>query len=485
MIDNIRYPLLVLTFFYLAYGGYRRSFWRRKDLEAAVVSTTFPWILMGIAGAMFALIKILQLRAGQISGVDFSHLDYAIWSTSQGRLMEIPIVPNNASFLNFFGNHFSPILFVHVFFRWLVDSPVTSLIVHAVSLAIAIPLLHRLARQYVDPASASLLALVYFFSGSVASTLQFDIHQESFFPLAWAIFFCGLRGSVWQLFLGAGLIFSIKEDAGIYLFWAALCLAVFVRERRWILAPLAVLSLVYTVIALKVVMPMHQPTSAEVPYYFTMWARYGNSFSEVLWQMISHPHWVIADIIGNKALYKNLLPWAFMPAFHPMGLLALAPVAVSSTASGVQSGFGLYYGIILVPLFFYASCRFLEKSRKKTQWLCVALLFSAFVGGSYLRFPAPLPFLNNVLLVGPKIQEIKSEEVWVQSGLLPFLPYNSRWRRIDGLEQLTKLERGDAVFFSGLEQSTVQQSPEEISRLLLENGFRLVDDSDGWRHFRK
>lgn len=483
--NNLRYPLLLVAVVYLVACGHSRRILFREKIESCLKSSLFPWYVAILASIVFARIKILQFYAGEISGVDFSHIDYAIWSTTKGQWMGIPILPPNQSFLNFFGNHFSPILFIPVVFRWIWDSPLSSLVVHALSLAAAVPVFWRLANQYVSAIYASALVLIYVFCGSLASTLQFDIHQESFFPLAWGLFFLGIRGRAWLLFLGAILILSVKEDAGIYLFWACLVLAALQKEKRWMLLPLSILSLAFTYLALKVWMPMHQPEQTNVPYYFTMWASYGSNFQEVIWKMLTHPHWVLSDIFSNKALYKNLLPWAFLPFTHFAGLLALAPLAVSSTASGVQKGFGLYYGIILVPIFFYISCIALEKKKRKNYWIGFGLICSLFVGGGYLKFPKPIEFWTEVESAVQKTVATEEKTVWVQSGLLPFLPYEVRWRRIDGLNQLMNPEVVEVVFFEGLEMSTVSESTKEVDEFLKKEKFQLVDSSERWKRYKR
>jgi uncharacterized membrane protein len=484
-IDNIRYPILLIFVLVGFFSFFTKSLWRQEEIKRILGSKYFPLALTFIFATIFFRIKLLQWDAGQISGVDFSHLDYAIWSTTKGRFMQIPIVPDAAAFNDFFGNHYSPILFVHVFFRWLVDSPKTTLFVHAISLAAAIPILYSLARTYLDKIPAALFLFVFVFCGSLASTLQFDIHQESFFPLAWGLFFLGYRTQVWKLFLGAILVLSIKEDAGIYLFWASLVLAVTAKEKRILLIPVGVASLLYTFLALRVLMPMHQPASTLVPYYFTMWAKYGSSFQEVIVNMLKHPHWVISDVVFNKALYKNLLPWAFLPLMHPFGLMALAPVVVSSTALGVQKGFGLYYGVVLLPIFFFVSCAALKNSKFIWRWLALALCCSFFVGGSYFRFPKPQEFLPEITLTAEKISAEKSKEIWVQSGLLPFLDYGTNWRRLDAMEQLAMHSSAEVVLFEGLEQSSLSGDAQQIDSALEEKGFHLVERSGRFRRYKK
>lgn len=483
-IDSVRYLLLASAVFYVGASGLGRKWWIREKLESILAHPRFPFVMFFVFSLAYVRIKFLQLPAGQISGMDFSHLDYAIWSTSRGEFMQIPILAPQNSFLDFFGNHYSPVLFFHVLARFVVDSPLASLAVHALSLSAAIPVLHALARKLVDRVTASFLTLNYALCGAVASTLQFDIHQESFYPLAFGFVFLGLYSRRAFLWGGAILALLIKEDAGVYLLPAFLLLAVLVKSRRYSCFALALVSACYTLLVLKVLMPMHQPLASTAPYYLPMWAKYGHTFSEVARSMFSHPHWVAADVIFNKDLYKNLMAWGFLPLLNPVGAIMAAPVVVSSTAAGVQKSFGLYYGIVLVPIFFFASARFLQKKRRARLIAAGVLCVGAFVGGSFLRFPAPLPFLGEIREAAAKLSLGSEEKVIVQSGLLPFLPYEKRWQRFDGLDEIGPAGNSSVVLFAGLSLGSLPGGWELVEPNLLAKGYRLVEISGRLRIYR-
>jgi uncharacterized membrane protein len=473
-LDNLRYPLLVAAVCYLVASVVERRPWKSERLKALLAHDAFPWGLALASAAIFTRIKFLQWNAGEISGIDFSHIDYAIWSTAHGRFMQIPVIAPQATFTDFFGNHYSPVLFFHVAARWLVDSPFSSLTVHALSLAAAVPALHRLASRVVDPVTASLLALAYVFSGAVAATLQFDIHQESFYPLAFAMIFLGLYSSRAWLFAGTLLALSVKEDSGVYLFPAFLWLAYWYPQRRRECIGLAAAVVLATITTLKVLMPMHQPAAVAAPYYLPFWANYGKTFGEVVWTMLSHPHWVAWDIVSNKAIYKNLLQWGFLPVFSPMGALALPSIAVSSTALGVQRSFGLYYGIVLSPIFFFSTALVLARMRKRRIVATLAVLaLSAFVGGSFLRLRHPLPYLGEVKGAAEMVSRIEGQ-VLVQSGLLPYLPYRSNWRRLDGVKDIPPAGSAVVALFEGLHQGSLEMNLGDLEKRLMGMGYKRI-----------
>lgn len=481
---DLRNPLLLAAVAYLALAAVEKSWPAKAAIARALEHRYFPWALTGIAALVFSRIKLLEWWGGAISGVDFSHLDYAIWSTAHGRFMDIPIIPPQPTLLDAFGSHYSPILLVPVAVRMVFDTPVSSLLVHALSLAAAVPVLHALATKLVDRLSASLLTMVYIFCGATASALQFDIHQESFFPLGLALVFLGLYSHLGWALLGTVITLAVKEDAGLYLAPLFFWMAILYPRRRGPAILLGLASLVWLGFVLKVAMRWHQPPVMEAAsFYFSLWQKYGDSYGAAVLGMLKHPHWVAADIFLNPALYKNLLAWGFLPLASPLGLIALPPIAIMATATGspVVRSFGLYYGIVLVPIFFVATAHTLARfrslpRRRGMAWMLLAL--AAFVGGSFLRFPKPSPEFAAWRSVGAQIEAKLGEEpaIWVQSGFLPYLPYGTRWRRIDTFSTLPPAGKGPLVFYRSLKGDSIEFPWEQFEARLGEKGYRKILD---------
>lgn len=477
---DLRHPLLVATLGYLLASFAQRAWLWPERIRSVLEARAFPWGLAGLTAFVFCRIKLLEWWAGGISGVDFSHLDYAVWSTAQGRFMEVPIAAGYTTWFDFFGTHYSPILYAHVLARALYDSPLAALFVHALSLAAAVPVLHALAAHLLDRTSAALLTLVYVFCGAVAATLQFDWHHESFYPLTLGLLFLGLfrrgGGGTVLACLGLAATLAIKEDAPVYLAPAMIWLAILYRRQWKLPAAFALISLVWFVFVMKVGIPAHQPQQTGNPAYLTVWLRYGTSYKEVALNMLTHPHWVFADLFLNPAFYKNLLPWGFLPLASPLGLVALPPALVLATGTGPAHTFGLYYGIVLVPFLFLAAAHVLGRIRRRWRVAAAMLAASVFIGGSYLRFPAPSPEFPRWREAGALIREWApaAKEVWVQGGMLPYLPYETSWRRIDRLEQLPAPGAGIIAIYRGLGNGMLDLGGAELGDRLRALGYREV-----------
>lgn len=441
-LDNIRYPMLAWLVFYGISCAIEREFVFVKKVEAIFSARWFPWAVFGVMTFCFIRIKWLEYVGFHISGVDFSHIDYAIWNTLHGRFMEIPIIAKQPTYDNFFGNHFSPILYVWVAARWLYDHPFTTLVVHAVALAAAILPMHAMASKQTGRPIASILVLTYLFTGITASTLQFDFHQEAFYPLALTILLYGLSDpNRFYVLAGFLLTISIKEDAGLYIFGTGLVFAIIHRKRRLESLFIGLAGLAYTGLAYKVFMPMYQPAEKTMEaYYLPMWSHYGNSVGEIVKTMLLKPHLVLADLFGNKSFYKLIFAWGLLPFFSRYTLAAILPLIVCVTAKGAPHHLGLYYGATLLPFFFFASMRTLAWLKNTNAslkmvwvWAFLAFAFSAFVGGSYLRFREPNPAYAQIPEMQRKVAGLHGI-VYVQGGLLPYLKYAQNLRRIDTVD---------------------------------------------------
>jgi hypothetical protein len=223
-------------------------------------------------------------------------------------------------------------------------------------------------------------------------------------------------------------------------------------------------------------------------YYFHLWSKYGRSYGEAAIGMLKHPHWVAGDILFNISLYKNLLAWAFLPLLSPVTLVALPPIAVlATTSSPLLKAFGLYYGVLLAPIFFTATAhalsRFSVQRRRMLAGLVLALC--CFLGGSFLRFPSADPAFPEwrrqaAVITGALPGE---KEIWVQSGMLPYLDYDTHWRRIDSLSSLPK-PGVPLVFYRGLKADSIEVSPEEIPSRLTALGYRKFFEQGALQIYR-
>lgn len=441
-LDNIRYPMLASLVFYGIACLFERKFVLIKKVEAVLSHRWFPWAVFLLMSFTFVRIKWLEYAGLHISGVDFSHIDYAIWSTLQGRFMEIPIIPQQPTYNDFFGNHYSPILFVWVVARWLFDHPFSALVVHALALSSAVIPMHSLAKEQASPPIASILILTYLFTGITASTLQFEMHQEAFYPLGLTLFLYGLaQPNRWLAVAGFLLTLSIKEDAGLYLFGTGFVFFLIHKKRRWESLVFSIAGLAVAILTYKVLMRLHQPPNPPMEaYYLPMWSHYGNTVGEIILTLINKPHWVLYDLFANKSFYKLIFAWGLLPFFSRYTLAAIPPLLVLVTAKGAPHHLGLYYGAVLLPFFFFASMRALAWLKNTNAslklvwiWAFLAFAFSAFVGGSYLRFRTPSPIFDRIPDIQKKVAGLKGT-VYVQGGLLPYLKYDTNLRRVDDIK---------------------------------------------------
>lgn len=464
-LNNIRYPLLVAVISYLAHYFGAKDFLGKEELERWLRRPTFIFHYFFVLSALFVRVKYCDWRALRISGVDFSHIDYAIWNTWQGRFM-LPSITEHSSYLDFFGNHWSPILYLYVAARAMFDHPFTSVFVHAISLALPVfPIFFLAKEKFTNLYYPLAFVVIYSFAGITASTLQFDIHFESFYIfgfLTLLYFLTTSRFSRTNVILGVlgSTLFclSIKEDAGVYIAGVGLYFALFVSTRRLVGLSLFVCGLLYSWVAIKLLMPLHQPAvAATQTYYLPMWQKYGDSFGDILLGMARNPQVVLADMFFNKSYLKQLISFALLPIFSPALFLSFAPLFIASTASSAAQYFGLYYGAPLLPFLLFGAMDGLRRIQRRysltvaNYFLLFTLAYALFVGGSYLRFfPASNLWseidITNDWLRSRLSQETTSSTVLIQGGLLPYIqPYSDKYKR---LEDISAIAAGGSIILS-------------------------------------
>jgi hypothetical protein len=62
----------------------------------------------------------------------------------------------------------------------------------------------------------------------------------------------------------------------------------------------------------------------------------------------------------------------------------------------------------------------------------------------------------------------------VQSGLLPFLPYQTNWMRLDSFDQIPEAGEAYVVLVPGLSQDGLAGTPAQLQERLSGAGFSLV-----------
>lgn len=121
--------------------------------------------------------------------------------------------------LSHFSVHISPIFYVLLPFYWIFSSPLTLQIGQAVVLLAGVIPVVLLARQYrLSGRLTVLFAFLYCFYPVLSTGCFYDLHENCFLPvlLLFLFYFYEARKYV-PMYIFAGLVLAVKEDAAIYL----------------------------------------------------------------------------------------------------------------------------------------------------------------------------------------------------------------------------------------------------------------------------
>jgi uncharacterized membrane protein len=271
--------------------------------------------------AVFALVRSEYLSF-RLARYDLGNMVQAVWSTSQGRLLESTTTPGEQ--MARLGGHVDPILALLTPLWMIFPSPLTLAVVQigAISLG-ALPVFWLARRHLGSEKAAGLLALAYLASPWLAWTAHDAIHPKTFaIPL---LLFC-----VWFLDsnrLGAFAVCAVLaatcgELMGLTIaglgIWYALA-----RGRRRAGLTIAGLGVAWTLFALYVIVPAFSGGSS---VFYGLYTEVGGSPLGIVRTTFTDPGAILSALSGSsEVLYLILLsaPLAGLFLLAP-GLTAVA-----------------------------------------------------------------------------------------------------------------------------------------------------------------
>ncbi len=397
----------------------------------------------------FFINKALSLSSLSLSGADFSHYDYALWNTSQGRPFNISIIEQDSYYTNLLGNHFSFGLALLAPFMWLFESHYFLPFIQALVLGTSFFIIYRLTKKYIDHSLSLLIPLAAIFNPFMIETFKYEFHIEIFYiPIL--ILLCDAiydmlikQKKVYFKFLVLTLLlFSIKEDS--FLIFGGLWLPyLFYKGRlkkKLLISLVGVLSILLFIAVYKFAMPLFQlPRSTENSGSFIgFWGHYGQTLGEILATMAKSPHLIFKDIFGRFTLYKLLLPFCFVPLLTPAAL-AIAPALLINLTSAISpmNGLALYYGapIIAIVIFsFLLGLQKIKSMKMRTTIILLAFTFNMALGIGKYRLPKPnihfAPIQSELGQITHLLNAQQAGYTYLSGNLLVLLPYSQRFKRI-------------------------------------------------------
>ncbi|KAB8193437.1 DUF2079 domain-containing protein [Nonomuraea phyllanthi] len=188
-----------------------------------------------VSAAVYALLGLVKVATFRATTFDLVIIDQAVRNYAALRPPYVPVrgmfSDRGMDYLQL-SDHFSPIYAVLSPFYWIHDGPETLIVAQAALFAAAIPFLWRYTRRVLGVAPAYLVSVAYALSWPVAQAVAFDVHEVMFVPLLTAImierYHAGRMAPALLATLG---LLLVKEDMGLMVAGAGLCLVV--MGDRW------------------------------------------------------------------------------------------------------------------------------------------------------------------------------------------------------------------------------------------------------------
>ncbi|MBW4520952.1 MAG: DUF2079 domain-containing protein [Scytolyngbya sp. HA4215-MV1] len=352
-----------------------------EALNAEKKQPAFRTILV-IAAIFFVLTLSLSLNRyySFFNPYDHGIFNQVFWNGTHGRFFQSSLSSTLSSavlrdgelptvFYHRLGQHFTPALLLWLPFYAVHPSAETLVVIQVVLMTTGGLVLYGLARQYLQPALASMIAASFYCANAVIGPTVSSFHDSSQTPLLVFSLLLALEKRVWWLFGGlAGLVLLVREDAGIILFGIGVYLTLSRRFPRVGLA-LCIVSFGYILLVTNAIMPLFSDDSSRrfTVEHFRNFTQNETRVStlDLILSILSQPIQLIHQLVTPIATKANYLFYQWLPlAFVPMisgsawvmaGFPLLALFIRDPDAPGNPLSIHLRYAITLLPGLFYGA----------------------------------------------------------------------------------------------------------------------------------
>lgn len=275
------------------------------------------------------------------------------------------------------------------------------------------------------------LTMTLFNLNVITHRLFFSYHFELISVFFFLLFFIGKEFKKYQLTVASFFfLLFLKEDIAIYLF----CLGIFfVFEKNFKYAMLISFTSMFYFLFVPAFFQSHLNKSAEVNW-LQDWSKWGNSYSEILLNIITHPLRLFESIISKVKVLKHFI-LSFSPIifFHPGIIIVSLPIFVLHFISDRiwYNTLYNYYSYTVAPFLIIGiilSIHNLKNSKfhKYTNSIllvCIAISLYANSGDQdfpYRKITTDMSRVNDVIEITENIE--KNKTIATQFDLGGFIP---------------------------------------------------------------
>lgn len=396
----------------------RLAGWRARFLSPAVIlgrprpnpertSATFALLCMAM-GSLMALWSLARHHTLRSTVYDLGIFHQVLWNTARLR----PFV-TSLKHMSYLGDHFSPSLVLLAPLEWL-PLPLDALLIsQAAAAALTAWNLYKLALLTLGGRGAFLIGLGALLQPALFCPTLFDIHPEVYMAAALSRALLDLeRNRLGLAALWLTIVLGGKEDAGLLLGPLGLVLMLEPRRRLFGLL-LAVVSFVWSGLAIAVLMPMFRPpVQSAAWFYLGRYAHLGSSVREIVRTVLLHPLHAIYVSLGLWKVVTALVvlgAWMFAPLLGFRRLLAVLPIAGAHFLSSRewQFHFAYQYLVPAIPVLGWAAIAGAPKTILRWPQLSLRMMsaMGAFaiiyrmVAGEFMIRPDHVPMVQAMALI--------------------------------------------------------------------------------------
>jgi len=326
---------------------------------------------------------------------------------------------------NYFAQHFVPLIYIFALpLNLFSNCQVYLILLQMFILTSAVIPIYLFARDiYHDKRAGYLFGASFFFFPTIQyiNLYDFEFLRLSISPLLFCFYFL-YKKNYFLYYMSFCLSILVREEVALTTFLLGMYAFLIVKERRVGIVTSAV-SLVYFLTVVKVIMPYFAGESSGIRHHiaFENFSHLGNSPSQILLYIISHPFTIISNLfdkikIANFFMY--VLPLLFTSFFSPsIFLIATANLLLNFLSKSISHySYILYYLSPSIPFLFLSAIQGVKNIRdrwlpflkdknvlsskfdnSKYTYAIVSCIFVACVSSNVFFGPSPLSiqFWNN------------------------------------------------------------------------------------------
>ncbi len=383
--------------------------------------------------------RILQYFSFGTNTFDLGIYDYGFYNTLHGKLF---FEPFHGIFATHFGVHFTPTVLLLVPIYAIFQHPLTLMILQILGVSISAYFLYKISIYYLDEIKSFFIVLIYLFFRQLLAGTMFDFHPIAFFPLLFFAFYYEIitKKRIWLYVLLLILIFGLKEDLSLYMILFGVILFFKYDKKAGLITFLS--ALLYFPVVYFAILPAFY--TGEGFYLFFNWSHLGNSFADVIKNLILHPIIILKMSWLGRGMLKllnYLAPFLFVEFLAIDIIPILIPVLVLLTSQRVgMHFFQNHYCFYLLPFIFISFIQGLKtlekKFGKKLVFYGMIFILIINIGNSsiYKLFNPKryknIKYYKYVKYLNRELEKYHGEKVFIQGSIITALKKNNNFQML-------------------------------------------------------